>query len=387
VIVDSTLFETLVALRRDLHRHPELGWDLEHTAARITRELASYGIRARRIAGTGLVADLPSRREGPAVALRADMDALPITEDTDHAFPSTRVGAMHACGHDGHASALVGAGALLTRTDLPAPVRLIFQPAEEIAEGAKRLIDEGVLDGVSHIFGLHLDLGFAVGTIAAPEGPVNASTDEFTITIAGTGGHAARPHQGTDPVVVAGLLVSALQSVVARRVPPHEPAVLTIGRLQAGTAANVLAESAELEGTLRAASPAVRDLLAAAVRDIVHATAAAHRTPCAVVLTAGTPPVVNGVGPTAIARKAAASVVGPDRVSTAPLHNMGGEDFGYYLEHVEGNFVRLGARIDDGRTRRAHASTFDFDERALDVGARYLAAVAVAAGAEREAQS
>jgi hippurate hydrolase len=375
--------DMMVALRRDLHRHPETGWEVEQTAARIAQALATVGVDCRRIGGTGLVADLPAERPGDAIALRADMDALPITEGTGLAFRSVHPGVMHACGHDGHASALVGAAAILKRESLPVPVRLIFQPAEEIAEGALRLIQEGVLEGVSRIFGLHLDLGFGVGTIAVPPGPVNASTDEFTIRLRGTGGHAARPHEATDPIVAAGYLLAQLQTVVSRRVPSDEPAVLTVGTLRAGSAANVLAEAAEITGTLRATSNATRALLIASVQDIADATAAAHGTPATVTLAAGTPPVVNHPGPTAIARTAAERVVDPDRVSTAPLHNMGGEDFGFYLERVEGCFVRIGAKIDDGQTRRAHAANFDFDERALEVGARYLAAVALAAGADQ----
>jgi hippurate hydrolase len=377
------IFDMMVALRRDLHRHPELGWEVEQTAARIARALATIGVDCRRIAGTGLIADLPATSSGGAIALRADMDALPITEGTDLAFRSAHAGVMHACGHDGHASALVGAAAILKREPLPVPVRLVFQPAEETAEGASRLIEEGVLEGVSRIFGLHLDLGFGVGTIAVPPGPVNASTDEFTILLAGTGGHAARPHEATDPIVAAGYLLAQLQTVVSRRVPTDEPAVVTVGTLRAGSAANVLAESAEIAGTLRATSDSTRALLIASLRDIADATAAAHGTPARVTLTAGTPPVVNDPASTAIAQTAAERVVGPDGVSTAPLHNMGGEDFGFYLERVEGCVARIGARIEDGRIRRAHAATFDFDERALEVGARYLAAVALAAGAEQ----
>lgn len=378
--IEEGLASRLVTLRRDLHRRPEVGWDVERTATRIVSELGDLGITARRVAETAVVADLPAVGVGPGVALRADMDALPIQERTGQSFASEAPGIMHACGHDGHASALVGAAALLVTTPLPAPVRLIFQPAEEIAEGARRLIEAGCLEGITAIHGLHLDVGLPVGVIGAPDGTVNASSDEFAVELSGSGGHAARPHEGTDAVVGAGLLIAALQTVVARRVPPSEPAVVTVGRLIAGTAPNVLAETARLEGTVRATTPQVRALLRSAIEHLARATAAAHGLDVSVTVRAGTPPVINEPQPTALARRAAAEVVGAGGVRTAPLHNMGGEDFGYYLEHVSGSFVRIGARIDDGEERPAHSSRFDFDERALGIAAAYLATVARFAG-------
>lgn len=378
--VDAGLLERLIAVRRDLHRHPEAGWDLERTATLIERELAVDGIVGRRMAGTAVVADVTGASNGPVIALRADMDALPIDEATGSQFASAVPGLMHACGHDGHVSALLGAAALLRRNPPPLPVRLLFQPAEETAEGATALIAAGALDGVAYAFGLHLDTGYGVGEIAVPEGPVNASTDEFTILITGPGGHAARPHESADPIVAMGFLLAQLQSIVARTVPPHEPAVLTVGRVEAGVAANVLAERARLDGTLRAVAPDVRRLLIESVHAVASGVGPAHRVDVAVTIRPGTPAIVNHPRPTAIARSAAAEVVGTNGVRTAPLRNMGGEDFGFYLEHVEGAFVRIGARLEDGIVRRAHSSGFDFDERALGIAAAYLARVAHAAG-------
>jgi hippurate hydrolase len=384
VTPDDDLFRRLVALRRDLHRHPELGWELERTAGRIADALGALGIRARRIAGTAVVADLPGGSPGPAIALRADMDALPITESTGLPFASKTPGVMHACGHDGHVSALVGAAALLRTVRLRAPVRLIFQPAEETAEGARTLITHGVLDGVNQIFGLHLDVGLPVGVVAAPDGPVNASTDEFRIVLTGTGGHAARPHAGTDPVVAAGFLLTALQTIVTRRVPASEPAVVTVGRIDGGTASNVLAETVRLHGTIRATTPAVQDLVRAAVEEIAAGVAATHGAAVTVTYHGGTPPVLNDPAPTGLARRAAEAVVGSNGVRSEPLHNMGGEDFGFYLERVPGSFVRIGAQIADGRDRRAHSSRFDFDERAIGIAAAYLATIAAEAGKGRD---
>lgn len=382
--VDPGLADRLATIRRNLHRRPEAGWAVEETARLIERELAADGITSRRVAGTAVVADLTGASDGPVIALRADVDALPIDEATGSPFASTVPGLMHACGHDGHVSALLGAAALLRRDPPLLPVRLLFQPAEETAEGAKALIAAGQLDGVGLVFGLHLDTAFGVGEIAVPEGPVNASTDEFTIVITGPGGHAARPHESADPVVALGFLLAQLQSVVARRVPPHEPAVLTVGRVEAGVAANVLAERARLDGTLRAASPDVRRVLIDAVRAIASSVGPAHGVDVTVEVRHGTPAVVNLPGPTAIARRAAAEAVGAAGVRTAALHNMGGEDFGFYLEHVGGAFVRVGARLEDGVVRRAHSSRFDFDERALGIAATYLARVAHAAGRSSE---
>ena len=380
--VDPRLLEHLIAVRRDLHQHPELGWAVDRTAALIERELAALGVPSRRVAGNAVVADLPGVTDGPAIALRADMDALPIEEDASHSFASTMAGAMHACGHDGHVSALLGAAALLRHDPASLPVRLLFQPAEEIAEGATALLASGVLDGVRWVFGLHLDTGMAVGEIAVPEGAVNASADDFTVVITGPGGHGARPHESADPIVAAGYLLTQLQSIVARRVPPHEPAVVTVGRVAAGVAANVLAERAQIEGTLRARSADVRRRLIDAVRDLVSGLGPAHGVEATLAVRTGTPLVVNLPAPTTIARNAAAAVVGAGAVRTAPLHNMGGEDFGFYLERVDGAFARIGARLNDGVVRRAHSSTFDFDERALGIAAAYLAQVARAASWE-----
>jgi len=377
---DPALLERLVTIRRELHHHPEAGWDLERTARLIERELSADGIASRRLAGTAIVADLAGVSDRPVIALRADMDALPIDERTASSFASGVPGLMHACGHDGHVSALLGAAALLRRDRPQIPVRLLFQPAEETAEGARVLIEGGALDGVDLVFGLHLDTGFAVGEIAAPDGPVNASTDEFTIVMTGPGGHAARPHESADPVVALGFLITELQSIVARRVPPHEPAVLTVGRVDAGVAANVLAEHARLDGTLRAVAPDVRRILIDGLRAVASGVGLAHGVDVTVDVRAGTPAVVNLPRPTAIARRAAAAVVGVDGVRTDPLRNMGGEDFGFYLERVAGAFVRIGARLEDGVVRRAHSSRFDFDERALGIAAAYLAEVAHAAG-------
>ncbi len=257
--VSSDLLGRLVTLRRALHRRPELSWEERETAARIASELSSLGVPFRSVAaGTGVIAELPGPRGVPAVALRADLDALPIAEATGLSFQSERPGIMHACGHDLHAAMLIGAAALLTdEHSLPAPVRLLFQPAEEIAAGARAMIDLGAVEGVGMIFGGHVDVRYPVGHIAIHEGTVNASTDEFTIELSGPGGHAARPEESVDPIVAAAALVLELQALVEHLARPGHPAIVSVGQIHGGTASNILASSVRLDGTLRAHSATV----------------------------------------------------------------------------------------------------------------------------------
>lgn len=252
--IDNDVYEQIVLMRRDLHRHPELSWQESRTAKEIGKFLDQYGVVHRMgVAGTGVVADLPGPDGVPAVALRADMDALPIQEDTGLPFSSEVHGVMHACGHDGHTSMLLGAAALLAReSSLPAPVRLIFQPAEETGNGAIAMIKAGVLQDVGIIFGGHLDRHYPTGSIVVTDGAVNASSDAFWITITGRGGHAARPHETVDAVVAGSLLVIALQTIVSREVNPAHPSVLSVGIFRAGSASNVIANEARLEGSIRA---------------------------------------------------------------------------------------------------------------------------------------
>jgi len=382
--VPADLLGRLVAVRRDLHRHPETSWNETGTAERIERELAALGLEPRRVCGTGVLVDVPGVREGARVALRADIDALPIAEETGLAFASHNSGIMHACGHDGHTAMLLGAAELLAIDRPPAPVRLIFQPAEEVGTGAKALIEAGALDGIAAIFGGHLDIHFPAGTIFVTPGPVAASTDLLRIRIAGRGGHAARPHETVDAVVVASHVVLALQHVVSRGIDPAEAAVITVGHLQAGEVANAIAGSAVLEGTIRAFKADIRARLLAEAERIVLATAALHGAIAEVEIECGTPPVVNDERATALAREAAVRVAGPERVATLPGANMAGEDFSFYQERVPGCYVRYGARP-PGSAHPNHSSRFDFDEAALGWGAAWLAEVAQVAG--RELQS
>jgi hippurate hydrolase len=380
-LIEQTLFDEIVAYRRDVHENPELSWQEHRTAEQIERFLDRHGIAHRRLAGTGIVADLPGEAEGPLVALRADTDALPIQEATGLPFSSQVNGVMHACGHDGHSAMLLGAAAMLAREErLPAPVRLIFQPAEETGRGALAVIEAGGLEGVAMIFGGHLDRHFEVGSIAVTDGPVNASSDRFRFSIHGRGGHAARPHEAIDAVVVGSLIVMAIQTIVSREVNPAHPSVVTVGRFDAGTAANVIAAEAVLEGTIRAQDPEVRTHLQTALKRIGESIAQLHGTKIDVEILEGTPAVINGKDITALARTAAVQAVGEERVVEMTIANMGGEDFSHYLEHVPGCYVRFGSRVPGKEGFPAHSNRFDFHEDALAVGAAYYYEVARVAG-------
>lgn len=379
--VPADVFERMVAVRRDLHRHPELGWETERTAQRIEAELDRLGIAHRRLRGTGVVADLPGPDGVPAVGLRADTDALPIPEETGLPFASEIAGRMHACGHDGHTAILLGAAELLVRDgDRPAPVRLVFQPGEEVGDGALGMIEAGVLDGVGMIFAGHLDRHFPAGALVVTEGVVGASTDAFTIRISGREGHAARPHEAIDAVVVGSLIVMALQTIVSREIDPDHPSVVTVGRFRAGHVQNAIAGQALLEGTIRAQEADVRDHLHRAVRRVAESAAALHGATLDFSIDAGTPVLVNGPEATAIARRAAVDAVGEERVVELDHANMGGEDFSYYLRHVPGCYIRYGAQVAGRESCPNHSSKFEFDEEGLATGAAWLARVAHVAG-------
>ena len=304
--IDDQLFEKLVAFRRDLHQHPELSWKETRTAKQVCGFLDNLGIEYEsEVAGTGIIAHIRGQDSNSIIALRADMDALPIVEETDLPFQSTNHGVMHACGHDGHTSILLGAASLLVGKDLPKTVRLIFQPAEETGEGAKAMIEAGVLKNVDAIFGGHIDRSFPLGTIAVTDGPVNASSDRLNIKIIGKAAHAARPHQGVDSIVVGSAVVTALQSIVSRRVNPDQPAVITIGQFKAGNAHNVIAGEAELVGTIRTQDEAVREHLHASIRRVAESVAGAHGAATEVNIKIGTPVVLNRPEMTSVSREAA----------------------------------------------------------------------------------
>jgi hippurate hydrolase len=375
--------DALVVLRRDLHRHPELAFAESRTAAALELALAELRPASlERVAGTGLVARIRGRDpEAPVVAVRGDIDALPIHEATGLPYASVHDGVMHACGHDVHASWAVGAAHLLAERPAAGDVLIVLQPAEETGAGAAAILETGALDGVAAIFGAHVDRRFAVGEVVAQPGPLAAAADTFAIELLGRGAHGARPHESADPVVGAAALVSALQTIVARRVNPAVPAVVTVATLRAGTAPNVIAERASLGGTLRAVDPETRALLAAEVRRIADGIAAAHGLTATVTIELGPPPIVNPERPAAWARTAAESLLGAAAIVPLGITNMGGEDFAYYMERIPGCFLRIGAREPGGAPIAAHTPQFHAAEASLFVGAAVLAETARVASA------
>ncbi len=379
---NSQLFQKMVTVRRDLHRFPELSWEEKRTSRTICQFLKQEGIVYRAgVAETGVVAEIPGPPDVPYVVLRADIDALPIKEETGLEFSSTHHGVMHACGHDGHTSMVLGAAQLLSReSTLPAPVRLVFQPAEEKGTGALAMINKGVLDHAGMIFGGHLDRHGKAGSIIVSEGPVNASSDMFRIEITGQGAHGARPHESIDAVVVGSLMIMALQTIVSREVDPAFPSVVSVGTFQAGTASNVIAGQAILEGTIRAQHPHVREHLQTAIKRIADSIGQLHGAVVKVTMTQGTPPVINTQEMTQLVKEAAKQAVGPDNIFPLRTANMGGEDFSYYLEKIPGAYVRFGGQVPGRENYPAHSNKFDFDEQALAIGAAYFYHVALLAG-------
>ncbi len=379
--IEPSIARRMQELRRELHRNPELSWHENATAATVCKALASLGIEHRKVLDTGVCGDLPGPEGMPAVAIRADLDALPIQEETGLPFASTRPGVMHACGHDAHVSMLLGAAELLRGEALPAPVRLIFQPAEEVGAGARALIDAGVLDGAGAIFGAHVDRHFPTGVVVIADGIVNAATDTFLIRIRGREAHAGRPHEAIDAVVVGSLIVMAIQTIVSREIDPAHPSVVSVGRFDAGTAPNVIAGEAVLGGTIRSQEPEVREHLKRSLKRVCESVAQLHQAHLTLVFDDGTPALVNRGAATEVARAAARRAVGPDNVRTFVRGaNMGGEDFAWYLEEIPGCYVRLGARLEGRASFPAHSSRFEIDEAVLAVGAAWFKEVAVEAG-------
>lgn len=375
--------DALVVLRRDLHQHPELSFAETRTAAVLERALAAlHPVALARVAGTGVVARIRGRDPAaPVVAVRGDIDALPIQEATGLSYASVHAGVMHACGHDVHAAWAVGAAHLLAERPAAGDVLIVLQPAEETGTGAAAMLAAGALDGVSAIFGAHVDRRFAVGEVVAQAGPLAAAADTFEIALVGRGAHGARPHESADPVVGAAALVGALQTIVARRVNPATPAVVTVATLHAGTAPNVIPDRATLGGTLRAVDPETRHLLAAELQRVTDGVAAAHGLAASVTLALGPPPIVNPERPAAWARRAAEAVLGAGAVVPLGTTNMGGEDFAYYMQRIPGCFVRIGAREPGGAPIPAHTPHFHAAESSLFVGAAVLAETARVASA------
>lgn len=372
------LSSRLISLRRWFHQHPELSFEEADTAQRIIAELSQLGIpydyEGVGHAVIGRISGIdPSRM---AIGLRADMDALPGSEATGASYASVHTGKVHACGHDAHMAMLIGAASSLAREPPPGPVKLIFQPAEERGAGAKTAIADGALLGVAAIFAVHVTHEYVTGHIMARDGAVTSQSDRFRVHIHGRGGHGARPHEAIDSVVIAGFLITALQTLVSRETNPFHPAVVTIGKVRAGTAPNVIAAEAELEGTIRTSKPEVRQHIFRGIERMIGAAADLHNAEIEINFEEGYPPVINHPAATTVARSAAKATVGADNVVSAEYPSMGSEDFSFYLNEKPGAFVRLGARKPHWEATPLHSPLFDIDENVLPIGAKYLENVA-----------
>ncbi len=367
----------IVELRRTFHRWPELAFEEAETARTIVAELSRLGVEVRY---DGVGSAVVGRRSGPpgspVVALRAEMDALPAVEKTGLPFASEVEGRMHACGHDAHMAMVLGAAALHADDPPDGTVVYLFQPAEERGGGARVPLDSGALDDVQAIFAGHVTHHYRIGEIMVTPGTVTAQSDGFRIGIAGKGGHGARPHEGIDAVIVVGMLINSIQSLVTREIDPVHPSVVTIGRIAAGTASNVIAEDAVLEGTIRTTRPEVRTHIHQGIERLCRAAAELHRAEVMVEIRGGYPPVVNTEREAEIAAAAAREVVGPAGIVVQEYPSMGSEDFGFLLQRIPGCYVRFGTRGDDDLYIPLHSPQFDIDERILPIGAAYFDTVA-----------
>ncbi len=382
---------SLIALRHDLHAHPELGYQEKRTSEIVQRELTAMGVKfvAGLAGGTGVLAHIPAPgSDRPAIGLRADMDALPILEETSVAYASKTPGVMHACGHDGHTTMLLGAARVLStiarERPLPRPVTFLFQPAEEGGAGGERMVKDGCLNGsvlgppVEHMFGLHGWPELRLGSVSTRVGPMLAAADRFEITVEGVGGHAAYPHFTSDAIVASAAIITALQQIASRNVGPLDSVVVSITMVHAGTAFNVLPPEVKLAGTLRTLRPEVQSHAIKRLEEIATLTAAAHRCTANVDYHFGYPVTVNAPEAVAIFEDVAKRELGEAHVP--PLENpvMGGEDFSFYCREVPSCFFALGL-LPKGHDRmpKLHQPTFDFNDDALPIGINMFCALAL----------
>ena len=376
------LQDEMVAIRRDLHQHPELGFEERRTSSIVADKLAALGYEVQTgVGGTGVVGLIGGDQEGQTVLLRFDMDALPIQEENDTPYASQTPGVMHACGHDGHVAIGLGVATLLARhrDTFPGTIKLMFQPAEEGLGGAKRMIEEGVLEGphVDTALGLHVSSMHPLGRAAVTSGPMMAGADRFEILVQGKGGHGAMPHDTVDAVVVASHIVIALQSIVSRNLNPESSGVVTVGALLAGAAANVIADSAVLRGSLRFYDPAVRETLHRRITELASGIAQSFGASADVTIMTGVDATLNDPAPTALVQEIAATVLGEEQLDIG-WRTMGSEDFSMVLARVPGNFFFLGASNKErGMNFPHHHPRFDFDEACMPQGVAILCEAAV----------
>ena len=377
------LRQQIVELRRDFHQYPEHAFREFNTAKKVEKILRDLGLETKMLAnGTGVRGSLHGRKSGKTIGLRADMDALPIQEETDVPYKSINPGVMHACGHDAHTAMLLGAAMLLAeqREEIEGDVIFIFQPAEETGEGAKKMVEEGALAGVDSILGIHVSSSFDSGTFSYHCGPTMAAGDFFEVKISGRGGHGGLPHLTVDPIPIAAQVVSVLQTLVSREIDPLESAVVSICGMEAGGKAyNIIPESATLRGTIRCHDPALREYLPRRVREILDGVVPAMRGHYEFNLMERFPVTINDERMTTLVAGVATELMGEDKVfQMRPL--MASEDFSYYLQKVPGSFVFLGVGVKDkekGLAYPHHHPRFDIDEDVLPTGTALNVAVAL----------
>jgi hippurate hydrolase len=368
--------EDIVTLRREIHKEPELGFDTIKTAEKVLAALDGLPLEIQSsVAENGIVATLKGEGDGPTIALRADMDALPIHEETDLPFASGTDGKMHACGHDGHTSMLVGAAKALSgmRDRLNGTVKFVFQPAEEGGGGGRVMVEEGVVDDVDSIFALHLWPGLPFGVAATKGGAIMAAADAFEMTVRGSGGHGAMPHLAADAIVIAAQVVTALQTIVSREVNPVEPAVLTVGEIGAGSAFNIIPETAHLGGTVRTLDADLRNRMPERIEELAKGVAKGMRGYAELDYKFSYPVTINDAGAAKLALGVAGELFGEESAEELVHPSMGGEDFSFFLEKVPGAFVWLGV----GDVSGLHTPQFAFDEEILPRGAALLTALAL----------
>jgi hippurate hydrolase len=366
--------DEITAWRRDLHTYPELKFDVHRTAATVAEKLTGFGCDevVPGIGRTGVVGVIRGRKSASnkVIGLRADMDALPIEEATELPYKSKAPGKMHACGHDGHTAMLLGAAKYLAETrNFDGTAIVIFQPAEEGGGGGREMVKDGLMErfGIAEVYGMHNWPNMPLGSFAIRPGPMMAAADRIAIEITGRGAHAAKPHEGLDPIVVASHMVGQIQSIVARSVDPLEAAVVSITQFHAGSADNIIPQTAELRGTARTLSPAVRDLIENRLRQVVENTARAHGAEVKLNYLRDYPVTVNHPRQTEFAASIAAQVAGAERVRTDIAPVMGAEDFSYMLEARPGAYIFVG----NGESANLHHPAYDFNDAAIPFGASY----------------
>ncbi|OLQ24414.1 peptidase M20 [Listeria seeligeri] len=368
--------DEMIAFRRDLHQHPELQWQEFRTTNQVAKELDKLGIPYRRTEPTGLIADLVGGKPGKTVALRGDMDALPVQELNESlAYKSTENGKMHACGHDSHTSMLLTAAKALKeiQAELSGTVRFIFQPSEENAEGAKEMVAQGAMDGVNHVFGIHIWSQTPSGKVSCVVGSSFASADIIQIDFKGQGGHGAMPHDTIDAAVIASSFVMNLQAIVSRETDPLDPVVVTIGKMEVGTRFNVIAENAHLEGTVRCFNNTTRAKVAKSIEYYAQQTAAIYGGTAEMIYTEGTQPVINDEKSALLVQQTIVESFGENALYFEKP-TTGGEDFSYFMDEAPGSFALVGCGNPDKDTEWAHHhGRFNIDESVMKNGAELYA--------------